>query len=106
MRMSIHKDLSAGPMIHQCFQDLVYISPFVGACVEFSIAISSCTSLTKTIIAFRIYQMILIDSGKVSSPGPYIFSSFNNDGFYTQFQTSECGKQSGRTSTNNMAGSF
>src|SRR5690606_25082491 len=91
-------------MFHKDGKDLLHIATFIGSSVQLTIGIGSGTTLTKTIIGFRIDEAFAIDLGKIPSPVLHFFPSFQHDRFQPQFNAAIGSKQSCRTGADDNHG--
>jgi hypothetical protein len=83
------------------FQDAPDAAPFVGAGVEFSVGIGSRTAFTEAVIRVGVDNVLLVDGRQIAPPRPYVFASFQDNGFETQLAKAQSRKGSGRAAANN-----
>ena len=83
--MRIGKDICTGAMLTEHIQDLLHVTPLLTAGIEFSITISTGTSLAEAVVALLIHQLGAGNQGQVLFPLMHILSPFQNHGLQTQF---------------------
>ena len=97
--MCVDQDGSAGPVLAEYIQNLVYTSSFLAAGVEFSVGVSSGAPFTKTVIGFRINFVFPADACQVGLAVAYVLSAFHNDRAQSEFDQTQGCKQSSRSGT-------
>ena len=79
------------PMLAKHAENLFRISPFLAACVEFSIGVGSCPSLTETVVALRVNCLITADGGNVIFTVMNVFAPLDDNGANTPlYETKGC----------------
>jgi len=99
VRMCVDQDGSAGPVLAEYIQNLVYTSSFLAAGVELSVGVSSGAPFTKTVIGFRINFVFPADACQVGLAVAYVLSAFHNDRAQSEFDQTQGCKQSSRSGT-------
>ena len=80
VRMGIRKDGRTGSVLNEDLQDAVCIASFLASGVKLSVAISSCPTLAKTVVAFWVNALFRTDAGNVLLPFANILTALNDDG--------------------------
>ena len=65
MRMGICQDIGIGTMLAEDIQNLIHATTLLASGIKLAVAIRSCTTFTKTIVALTIHLLGLGDVGKV-----------------------------------------
>lgn len=65
MGMGISQNVGIGSMLAEDIQYLVHTAAFLAAGIQLSIAVGTCSTLTKTIVAFGIHLLGLGNIGEV-----------------------------------------
>ena len=79
------------------FKNFTYTSSFLCSGIELTVGISARSTLTETIITFRVYQVFFINFSQIPSSAFDIFTSFKYYGFITEFNSFQRCKQTRRT---------
>src|SRR5580692_2769862 len=80
MGLGFEENVFPGAKTDEEIQNTMDITPFITPCIEFAVAISTCTPFTETIITFRIDKALFIQHSKIPATGPDILTSFQDDG--------------------------
>ena len=88
-------------MLNKDLQDAVGIAAFLASRIEFSIAIGSCPTLAKAIIALRVNALFWSDACNVFLPLTNILATLYHYRFQSKFNETQSRKQSARTSAHN-----
>src|SRR3954462_413797 len=96
MWMRLVKYLLCGPEMDKGAEDAVDVAPLGAAGIELTVAVGAGPAFAKAVVAFLVHQSFLVDGGEVSPACPYILSSFEHDGFDTQFDEAEGSEEPGR----------
>lgn len=97
--MSVGQNGCAGTVLAKHAKYFLHTATFLRACIKFSVRVGSCPTLAETIVAFRVNTLCLFYLGQVFLSIVNILSTLNHDGTQTQFNESECGKESTRACT-------
>ena len=79
MRMGICKDVRIGSMLAENIQNLIHATTLLASGIKFTVAIGSCTTFTKTIVALTIHLLSLGDVRKILLTLTHVLATFQNN---------------------------
>ena len=95
--MGVCQDIRRSAVLAKDVKNLLYRATFLRACVQLTVRVGSCPTLTKAIVTLRINLLSLSNLRQVLLTFTNIFATFYDDGTQTQFNEPEGSKQSTRT---------
>jgi hypothetical protein len=98
--MGIHQNICIGTELHEGAENAIHIAPLGASGVEFSVRIRARTTLTKTVVALWIDNVIAVDCRKVAPASADILAAFYYNRTNTEFYQPQCSKQPSWPSTN------
>ena len=90
MRMGIDEYIFIGAKVDKPFQRFQHIAAFFATGIELSVGIGSCAAFPKTIITFRVYNLVFIDGSQITAALPNVFPAFKNNWFQARFDSTKC----------------
>ena len=101
MGMCIRENGRTSAVLNKDLQDAVGIAAFLASRIELSVAIGSCPTLAKAIIALGVNVLFRPDAGNVFLPFTNILATLYHNRFQSKFNETQSRKQSARTSAHN-----
>jgi hypothetical protein len=92
--MGIHQYGIAGSVLHKDMKNLFAVAALLASGEKFSVAVGSCASFAKGIVAFGVNLLGGTDTRQILFAGPDVLSALHNNGAYAKLNQSEGGKQS------------
>ena len=97
MRMGISQDIGVGSMLAEDIQNLVHTAAFLAAGIQFSIAVGTCSTLTKTVVALGIHLLGLGNIGEVLLALAHVLAPFEHHRTIAQLDESQGSKKTARS---------
>ena len=97
MRMGISQDIRIGSMLTEHIQYLIHTTTLLAAGIEFAVAIGTCATLTKTVVALAIHLLGLGDIAEVFLALTHILATLQHHRSVTQFDEFEGSKETARS---------
>ena len=94
--MSVDEDVLARAMLVKDAQDAVYRATLLAAGVEFAIAIGTCPTLAKAVVAVGVHLSLAGDCRHIESAVFHVLATLKHNGLHTQFDEPQRGKESSR----------
>ena len=101
MRMCIAENRERCPMLTKYIENLLHITTFLAAGIEFSVGESTSSTLTERIVRFRVNHMRTTDLCYILTTFMHILPSFDDNGTDAKFDKPQGSKQSTGTRSHN-----
>ena len=99
MRMGVGEDGWAGSVLYEDLQDAVGVAALLAARVELAVAVGSCPTLAKAVVALRVNTLLRTDACQVLLALANILASLHDNRLQPQFDESQGCEQSPGTSS-------
>ena len=99
MWMRIGQNSRRGSMLTEHIQNFVRVATFLAACVQLAVRVSTCSTLTKAVIALSIHFLRFRDQRQVLLSLMHVLAPLQHDGAQSQFYQTQGSKQAARTSS-------
>ena len=99
MRMRVGQNGRARSELAEHLQDFIHTAPLFAAGIKFPVRKRPGSAFSETVIGLGVHGVLSGNQRQVFFAVVNVFSAFHHDGFYTQFDQPECGKQPAWTGT-------
>ena len=78
VRMGFHQNMWVCPVGHQPFKRFPDVAPLLASRVEFAVAVGARTTFSKTVVGFRIDDMLFVELGQIPSACPHVLAALQH----------------------------
>ena len=95
--MGIAEDVGGGAVLTEDAENLFHVAALLGARIEFSVRIGSCSALAERVVAFGVYDVLAGDAGNVLAARVYVLAAFEHNGAQAQLDEAQGGEEAARS---------